>query len=73
MASVILTEDEGEEDLYAKFGIMFGDRVTLEECDEWDCLHPCYGATHERYCNQCFLTGWSKVEDGLPFEFTEDE
>ena len=33
------------------YAIMFGDNFTVEECDDADCLHPCYGASHERYCN----------------------
>ena len=74
LSFVLLEEGEDAEvDLARKFQYMFGGRFTVEECDEADCLHPCYGADHERYCNQCFLTFWDKVEEGLPFEFVGHE
>jgi len=31
--------------------------VTKDSCREADCLHPCYGASHEQYCTTC----WSLV------------
>ena len=58
------------EEMYA---IMFGDNFTIEECDEADCLHPCYGASHERYCNQCWGVSYMKIKNKEDFIFTEDE
>ena len=74
LSFMLLEEGEDPEvDLARKYQYMFGDRFTIEECDEADCLHPCYGADHERYCSQCFLSFWDKVDSGLPFEFVDYE
>ena len=29
-------------------------KVTRASCEEVDCLHPCYGASHEAYCGKCW-------------------
>ena len=52
------------------YKVMFGDNFTVEECDEADCLHPCYGASHERYCNQCWGVSYMKIKNKEEFVFT---
>ena len=52
---------------------MFGDNFTVDECDDADCLHPCYGASHERYCNQCWLIAYGKIQEDKEFIFDEQE
>ena len=64
---------QGDE-IYDMYETMFGDSFTVDECDVADCLHPCYGAAQgNNYCNTCFLIGFSKVKEGKPFVFAEDE
>lgn len=36
------------------FYTYFTGSPTKEECEEADCLNPCYGAAHETNCSLCF-------------------
>ena len=56
--------------IYEMYAIMFGDNFTVDDCDEADCLHPCYGASHERYCNQCWAISYMKINNREEFTFT---
>ena len=38
----------------SKFYQYFQGSPTQEQCEQADCLHPCYGASHESNCNLCF-------------------
>ena len=38
----------------SKFYQYFQGSPTKEQCEQADCLHPCYGASHESNCNLCF-------------------
>ena len=40
------------------------------ECEEADCLHPCYGASHEANCSLCFQIAFSAEAQDL---LTTDE
>ena len=70
-ATLKMTEILG--DVHWAFGEMFGDKISVDDCDEADCLHPCYGASHERYCSQCWMFAKMKIDAKEPFFFTEDE
>ena len=30
-----------------------GNHLIKSSCEKADCLHPCYGASHESNCNSC--------------------
>jgi len=50
------------DEIYDMYETMFGDSFTVEECDDADCLHPCYGAEQgNNHCNTCFLIGFGKL------------
>ena len=38
----------------SKFYQYFHGSPNREQCEQADCLHPCYGAAHESNCNLCF-------------------
>ena len=38
----------------SKFYQYYQGSPTQEQCEQADCLHPCYGASHESNCNLCF-------------------
>ena len=61
-ATLDLSEIYGDM-IYEMYPVMFGDNFTVDECDAADCLHPCYGATHERYCNQCWMISYEKIRN----------
>lgn len=64
---------EDDDTIEEMFKVMFKDKPSYDDCDYEDCLHPCYGPTHGKYCHTCFLVGLGKIEAGAPFVFTEDE
>jgi len=42
---------------------------TQEECEEADCLHPCYGASHETNCHTCYAYAFDrKVRESMTEE-----
>ena len=46
---------------------MFGGRISRDACEANDCLHPCYGASHEANCSKCLTIARSKVSKGKDF------
>ena len=44
----------------SKFYQYFKGSPTRVECEEADCLHPCYGASHESNCNLCFQIAFDR-------------
>ena len=47
------------------------ENISQEACAEADCLHPCYGASHERGCNTCLMFALQKVKANQPVTFTD--
>ena len=53
----------------AKYGVLYMSKFyqyyqgspTQEECEGADCLHPCYGASHETNCNTCLLYAFDRT------------
>jgi len=43
--------------------------TTKEECEKADCLHECYGASHESNCNLCFQIA---IVDEFRAKFTNE-
>ena len=64
---------EEEDEIISMYETMFGQNISVDDCDYEDCLHPCYGASHENYCHTCFLVALGKLEAEAEFVFNEDE
>ena len=38
------------------------EKVTRASCEQVDCLHPCFGASHEAYCGKCWESVYSAIK-----------
>lgn len=54
----------------SKFYQYFHGSPTREQCEQADCLHPCYGASHESNCNLCFQDAFV---DDVKAKFTPEQ
>ena len=49
------------------------ENISVDACTQVDCLHPCYGASHERACNTCLMFVLDDLRNDRPVTFTDDE
>ena len=47
--------------------------ITADACAAADCLHPCYGASHERGCNTCLMFAISKLKNGEDVVLSDEQ
>lgn len=49
------------------------ENISVDACTQVDCLHPCYGASHERGCNRCLLFAVDYLKKGEDVIFTDEQ